>query len=78
LSFLFSSDMDGGDSTLYEATVLQTRGEIRAAFKEKPEPKKEAPKKEEPAPPAAPGVPEAAAPAADAAPAGAPAAEKAG
>ncbi|NBP52291.1 MAG: hypothetical protein EBU70_14135, partial [Actinobacteria bacterium] len=72
---LFSSDMDGGDS-IYEATVLQTRGEIRAAFKEKTEPKKEEPKKEEPAPAAAPASPEAAAPAADAAPAGAPAAEK--
>ncbi|MEY4810534.1 MAG: hypothetical protein RI986_872, partial [Planctomycetota bacterium] len=42
---LFSSDSDGNDS-IYEATVTQTRGEVRSAFKEKVNPKKEEPKAE--------------------------------
>jgi tricorn protease len=42
---LFSSDSDGNDS-IYEATVTQTRGEVRSAFKDKVNPKKEEPKAE--------------------------------
>ncbi len=64
---LFSSDLDGNDS-IFEATVLQTRGEIRSAFKEKTNPKKEEPKVEEPAKaaePAKPADPTAPAPAAE-------------
>ena len=53
---LFSSDLDGNDS-IFEATVLQTRGEIRSAFKEKTNPKKEEPKVEEPAKAAEPAKP---------------------
>jgi len=56
---LFSSDSDGNDS-IFEAAVTQTRGEIRSAFKEKTNPKKEEPK---PAPePAKPAEAPAAAP----------------
>ena len=36
---LFSSDTDGNDS-IFEATVVQTRSEIRSAFKDKVNPKK--------------------------------------
>ncbi len=46
---LFVSDMDGDDS-IYEATVTSTRGELRSAFKDALNPKKEEPKKEEPTP----------------------------
>jgi tricorn protease len=49
---LFSSDSDGNDS-IYEATVTQTRGEVRSAFKDKVNPKKEEPKAEPAAAPAA-------------------------
>jgi tricorn protease len=66
---LFSSDSDGNDS-IYEATVTQTRGEVRSAFKDKINPKKEEPKAE---PAAAPVAEPAAAPVAE--PAAAPAAE---
>jgi tricorn protease len=72
---LFSGDADGNDS-IYEATVLQTRGEIRSAFKDKVNPKKEEPKKEDATDTAAPApapAPEAK-PAEPAAPAQAPAA----
>lgn len=71
---LFSSDMDGNDS-IYEATVTQTRGEIRSAFKEKVNPKKkDEPKAEEKKDEAKPEEPKAPEPKA-AEPAAAPAAE---
>ncbi len=44
---LFVSDSDGNDS-IYEATVTETRSELRSAYKDKTNPKKEEPKKEEP------------------------------
>jgi tricorn protease len=43
---LFSSDSDGNDS-IYEATVAQTRAEVRAAFKERTAGKKDEAKKDE-------------------------------
>jgi tricorn protease len=46
---LFVSDM-GGEDSIYEATVTSTRGELRSAFKDALNPKKEEPKKEEPKP----------------------------
>jgi tricorn protease len=60
---LFVSDEDGNDS-IYEATVELTRGELRKAFKDKLQPKKEEPAAPEPAAaepaaPAAPATPEA-------------------
>ena len=75
---LFSSDMDGNDS-IYEATVTQTRGEIRSAFKEKMQPKKkDEPKAEEKKDEAKPEEPKAPEPkAAEPAPAPAPDAPKA-
>ncbi len=46
---LFVSDEDGNDS-IYEATVEQTRSELRKAFKDKLQPKKEEPAAPAPAP----------------------------
>lgn len=51
-ALLFVSDSDGGDS-IYEATVAQTRAELRSAFKEQTAPRKaSAPGEAKPAEPA--------------------------
>jgi tricorn protease len=69
-ALLFVSDSDGGDS-IYEATVAQTRAELRSAFKERVAPRKPDAKTGDEAAPAAAPV----APAAGTDPATAPAAE---
>ncbi len=56
VKLLFSSDSDGNDS-IYEATVVQTRGEIRSTFKDKTNPKKEEVKPEAAAVPAVAAAP---------------------